>query len=385
MNACLTEQELRSLLDGGLTEAKMSSVGNHLVECDRCRQRADDLTNVMELNWARGVRDHSSYSDVLVSQQLLEQSTKDKAAAGRSANSDLEHELDWLDPPRQAGDLGAMGAYRVLRVLGQGGMGIVLLCHEETLDRLVAVKVLRSNRNDSRSRERFVREARAAAAIQHDNVVTIHHVANPPDGPPYLVMQYIAGSTLRQQIGKVERLSTREAARIAREIANGLSAAHAAQLVHRDIKPANIILDAADGRAKIMDFGLVRITALGKRARGSDVTQEGISPGTPEYMSPEQVDAPQTVDARTDVYGLGVTLYEILTGTPPFHGQAHAVLQQVLHDDPQLPHRRTPRIPRELETICLHAMEKEPSGRYETAAAMAEDLHRLLNGEAILA
>src|SRR5262249_27999519 len=145
--------------------------------------------------------------------------------------------------------------------------------------------------------------------LRHDHVVTVFAVQTPPAGPPYLVMEYIAGPTLGGRIAQETRLDPREAAGIALQVAEGLAAAHAAGLIHRDIKPGSILLDPATGRAKIVDFGLARAAADPAR-----LTREGTAPGTPEYMSPEQVDAPGRVDERADVYGLGVTLYEALTG-----------------------------------------------------------------------
>lgn len=276
-------------------------------------------------------------------------------------------------------ELRVLGPYEIIRMLGQGGMGMVLLGYDPALDRSVAIKLLRSDRNDEDSRKRFVREARAAAAIQHDNVVTIHSVANPRSGLPYFVMPYIAGPTLRQQLDTDTQLDPVRAAQFAIEIASGLSAAHAAGLVHRDIKPDNVMLDTMDDRAKILDFGLVRLP-------GSDgVTQTGTSAGTPEYMSPEQIDDPTSVDQRTDVYSLGVSLYEMLTGARPFRGTSHMVMQQVLTDDPRAPRKLNDRIPRDLEVICLRAMEKDPARRYQTAAELGDDLKRWTRGEAIMA
>src|SRR5262249_28415849 len=176
------------------------------------------------------------------------------------------------------------------------------------------------------------------------------------------------------------RLDAREAARICLQAAKGLAAAHGAGLVHRDIKPGNIILESATARAKIMDFGLVRIATL-----PGGTTQEGTIPGTPEYMSPEQVREPERIDARTDVYSLGVTLYEALTGEVPFRGVPQMVLRQIVDDEPRLPRRLNDQIPRDLETICLQCLQKERGKRYRHAEALAEDLRRFLAGEPIQA
>src|SRR5262249_52442683 len=157
--------------------------------------------------------------------------------------------------------------------------------------------------------------ARAVAGLVHDHTVPVYAVVNPVDGPPYLVMQYVEGPTLRQRIQAEGPLPPREAAEISRQVAEGLGAAHRANLIHRDIKPANIILDRATGRARIMDFGLVRVTSL-----PGGTTHEGTLLGTPDYMSPEQIREPERIDARSDIYSLGVTLYEMLTGQIPFRG-----------------------------------------------------------------
>src|SRR5581483_6581584 len=219
----------------------------------------------------------------------------------------------------------------------------------------------------------------AAAALDHPHVVPVHAVANPADGPPYLVMPYVAGPTLRQRIAAEKRLAPREAARLVAEVADGLAAAHALGQVHRDVKPANVLLDEATGRARLTDFGLVRLAERG------GTTLEGVLAGTPEYMSPEQVGAPDRLDARSDVYALGVTLYEALTGEVPFRGAAHMVLQQVLHDDPPSPRRLNDAVPRDLETVCLKALAKEPARRYAGAADFRDDLRRFLGGQPVRA
>src|SRR5260370_23692276 len=188
------------------------------------------------------------------------------------------------------------------------------------------MKVLPAERADALARAWFVREAQAAAGLSHPNVVPVHAVANPPEGRPYFVMQCVDGPTLRQRIKTAGRLDSKEAAHIAGQVADGLAAAHRAGLVHRDIKPANILLEtwnAEDGtrnrealctpssplRALLTDFGLVRVAA-----QPGGTTQDGAIPGTPEYMSPEQVRTPDRIDTRSDIYSLGVTLYEALTG-----------------------------------------------------------------------
>ena len=287
--------------------------------------------------------------------------------------------LEFLGPPRHEGDLGTLGPYRVLDLLGHGGMGIVLRGQDDVLDRVVALKVLRPALAHGRDRFRFVREARAAAQVRHDHVVEVHAVVNPPDGLPYIVMEYLAGPTLAQAIRRAGRLGPREAASVALQVAEGLAAAHAAGLVHRDIKPSNVMLDPAKGRTKITDFGLAR-----PAGESSDVTQEGSTVGTPAYMSPEQARG-EVVDARSDVYSLGATLYEALTGEPPFRGTAGSVLRQVIDTDPRAPRRINSALPRDLETICLKAMAREPATRYPAARDLADDLGRLQRGETILA
>jgi WD40 repeat protein len=259
-------------------------------------------------------------------------------------------------------------------------MGIVLRAYDDELRRTVALKVLPPERADARARARFVREAQAAAAIDHDHVVPVYAVASPPDGPPYFAMQYVEGPTLRQRIQAAGRLDPAEAARVAAQVADGLAAAHRAGLVHRDVKPANVLLDGATGRAKITDFGLVRVAAL-----PGFTTLDGALAGTPEYMSPEQVRTPDRIDARSDVYSVGVTLYEALTGSVPFYGVTPMVLQQVLNDEPRPPRRLNDAIPRDLETICLKCLQKEPGRRYAGAAELADDLRRFLGGQPIRA
>jgi serine/threonine-protein kinase len=383
MIACPAPETLEQVLAGALAEPDAAGIRAHLHACDRCRDLLDRLSDDAEL---RGWTPATKPAAGVAAEPRLAQLIRDLCAtapgpavlddAGRQA----EVPLSFLGPPRQAGDLGTLGPYRVLGRLGQGGMGIVLRGHDDTLDRPVAIKVLRPDLADPAAGARFLREAQAAGRFQHDHIVRVHAVVSEPGQLPYLVMEYLAGETLADRLRARQRLASAEAAALVEQVARALAAAHAAGLVHRDVKPSNILIEAATGRAKVLDFGLARLA----EGAGS-LTQEGGLAGTPRYMSPEQVQRPGVVDARTDVYGLGVTLYEALTGEAPFRGTPARVLDQILHDEPRPPRQLNDAVPRDLQTVCLKAMAKEPGRRYPAAGELAADLQRWQRGEPIRA
>jgi WD40 repeat protein len=265
--------------------------------------------------------------------------------------------------------------------LGRGAFGYVFLAYDEKLGCPVALKVLRPElAADPHARGRFEAEARRAAGVRHDHVITIHHVGSTPGfALPYFVMEYLDGGSLADRLERDKALAPREAAEVARQVASGLAGAHARGLVHRDIKPSNILLEGGAGRAKITDFGLARELDADR----TRVTQPGMILGTPSYMSPEQVVAPEQAGPRSDVYSLGAVLYELLTGQPPFRGASHRVLQQVVHDEPPPPRKLDDRIPRDLETICLKCLEKDPRKRYAGAAELTGRLRLFLDGRPI--
>jgi tetratricopeptide (TPR) repeat protein len=385
MDPCPSSDQLRQLLDGDLPQPTVTLLSNHVAVCPPCQGLLEGLCEDSELRgWRVPDNGPSAMDSTGPGLDRLLQRVRDVGILPTRSGYDTPPPPDgppaFLGPPRQDGDLGVLGPYRVEEELGRGGMGIVLRARDDTLRRPVALKVLRPELVDAHSRARFVLEAQAAAQVRHDHVVDVYAVADPPDGPPYLVMEYLPGPTLAALIRARQRLDLREAATRCAEVADGLAAAHDAGLVHRDIKPSNIIVDALSGRAKITDFGLARVAAA-----PSDLTREGIIAGTPTYMSPEQARAAAPVDARSDVYSLGVTLYEALTGEAPFRGAPHMVLQQVIHDEPRPPRRLNDRIPRDLETICLKAMAKEPGRRYQGARDFGDDLRRWLRAEPIRA
>jgi serine/threonine-protein kinase len=210
--------------------------------------------------------------------------------------------------------------------------------------------------------------------------VIVHGVVDPADGPPYLVMEYVPGPNLAEMIGSGRWLDPWRVAAWIAEVADALHAAHAAGLIHRDVKPGNILVDQQTGRAKITDFGLARA-----QSGESRLTREGFMAGTPTYMSPEQARGESHLDPRSDIYSLGSTLYEALTGMTAYRGAPHLVLRQVIEDDPRPPRQLNDQVPRDLETICLKALAREPARRYPTAGALAEDLRRWLRGEPIQA
>jgi serine/threonine-protein kinase len=270
--------------------------------------------------------------------------------------------------------------YVVLEVLGHGGMGVVYKARHLRLDRTVALKMLLAGGvHGPEHRERFAREAAAVAGLRHPNIVQVHDMGE-HNGQPYFTMEFVEGGNLAQKLAGTPQ-SPRQAAELSATLAAAVQAAHQSGIVHRDLKPANVLL-AADGTPRISDFGLAR------RLDGeTGLTRTGTAVGTPGYMAPEQAEAgPLTVGPAVDIYALGAILYELLTGRPPFRAEtAAATVRQVISQDPVPPSRLNGKVPRDLETICLKCLQKEPRLRYTSTMALAEDLHRFLSGEAITA
>ncbi len=279
-----------------------------------------------------------------------------------------ENDLNFLAPPTQPGHLGRLGHYDVLEVLGRGGFGIVLKAFDTTLHRMVAIKVLaQAFAATSPPRKRFLREARAAAAVRHENVVAVHAVEEAP--LPHLVMEYIPGETLQQHIDRAGPLDAGEVRRLGRQVADGLAAAHAMGLIHRDVKPANVLLEAGpEPRVKLTDFGLART------ADDASVTQSGQIIGTPMYMAPEQA-LGKPIDQRADLFSLGSLLYVMTTGRPPFRADTTlAVLRRVTEDTPRPIRDIIPEAPRWLCDVIAKLHAKDPAARYATAQEVAEAL-----------
>jgi hypothetical protein len=279
---------------------------------------------------------------------------------------------EFLRPPEAPDEVGRLGGFRVLRRLGAGGMGIVFEAEDPALGRRVALKVMQPARAASAEhRQRFLREARAAAALQHDHVVPIHLVGE-DNGVAYIVMPLLRGETLEDRLAREGALPVAEVLRLSREAAEGLAAAHAAGQVHRDVKPANIWLEEGTGRVKLLDFGLAR-TAEGDVVR----TREGALLGTPAYMSPEQADG-LTVTERSDLFSLGCVLYRAATGRPPFGGATvTAVLRAVADHQPAPPHEVNPAVPPPLSDFIMRLLAKSPEDRPDGAAAVARALRDL--------
>ncbi len=264
----------------------------------------------------------------------------------------------------------AVPGYEVLGELGRGGMGIVYRARDLKLDRLVALKTLRSDlQTEPQPLARFRAEAKALSRLKHPNIVQIYEVGE-HDGCPYIALELVDGGSLSSQLGRPARFD--QIAPLIEVLARAIHAAHRANIIHRDLKPANVLI-SLNGVPKITDFGLA------KQLGGSVMTtQSGAILGTPSYMAPEQVAGKGArITRRTDVYALGAILYELITGKPPFRERTvPETMLRVLNDDPVPPHELYPAAPRDLETICLKCLEKDPDRRYRSALALAEDLRR---------
>ncbi len=299
----------------------------------------------------------------------LSRVTDSSADQPRPAVATNKEQYDFLAPPQAPDELGRLGPYRVLQVLGAGGMGVVFRAEDPQLQRLVALKaMLPSLAASDSAKQRFLREARAAAALKHDHIVTIHQVGE-DRGTPFLAMEFLEGESLDDRLKREGKLPLAEVLRIGREMAEGLAAAHERGLIHRDIKPANVWLEGKKGRVKILDFGLAR--AVGQE---NQLTQQGAIIGTPAYMAPEQGQG-LSLDARCDLFSLGCVLYRVATGKPAFGGtDIISTLMAVATEKPRPPHELEPGLPTSVSELIIRLLAKWPEDRPVSAQAVAETL-----------
>jgi formylglycine-generating enzyme required for sulfatase activity/Leucine-rich repeat (LRR) protein len=382
LTRCPDDQVLERLLLGDISAEDAENLEQHLAECPPCTTKIATLQaedTLLDAVRAAGPGKEAAPTPEIVNHLINRLKKLAPIPAAETPTEPPTHvpleevapadDLGFLAPAEQADEIGRLGGYRVLKVLGSGGMGIVFLAEDVRLERRVALKVMQPILAASPSaRERFLREARAAAALKHDHVVTIFQVGE-DRGVPFLAMELLEGESLEDRLHREPCLPTEEVLRIGTEVARGLAAAHQRGLIHRDIKPGNIWLEADTGRTKIVDFGLAR-------AAGNEpgLTKEGAIVGTPHYMAPEQ-GAGQAVDARSDLFSLGCVLYRMTTGQLPFKGtDAISTLMSVANDNPTPPHQVSPAVPVSLSDLVMRLLAKKREDRPATAAAVLDVL-----------
>lgn len=388
--ACPQRVDWAALLEGRLDAQQEAALAAHVGQCPACRGQMEALAagdRAVE-PWVRTLRDEQPAPGPALSAALSSWSVRpaDGDSAVRPVDGDslvrpavgdsareraaADEQLAFLDPPDAPDCIGRLGAYRVLKLVGRGGMGVVFQARDPVLSRLVAIKVLRPHLGDDAvARERFLREARAAAKINHPHVVTIYS-ADELDNLLLLVMEYVDGVTLQQRLAGPAHFSLPEIVRIGVQAASGLAAAHNCGLVHRDIKPGNILLARPGDQTKIADFGLAR------SADETDAAQAGFVAGTPAYMAPEQARG-EALDHRADLFSLGSVLYALCTGHAPYSGSnGAAVVRQVAAGPPEPLSAAAATVPAWLAQAIakLHAMD--PAERFQSAAEVAQLFRR---------
>lgn len=367
---CPETNELEKLLDGTLSGERVQECMGHMDSCECCQAKLEAIatggTNLSQIceqiNQSEPVATSAYWSAV----KELNVDLGETFVPRRTRSQEVS--LSFLQTASDPTYIGRLAHFDIMRMIGRGGMGIVLEAFDSRLQRQVAIKVLDPDLlDDETSRKRFCREARSAASITHENVVAVHQVERSGEEQlPYMVMQLISGESLEDRLNREKTLSLKEIVRIGMQAAHGLAAAHAQNLIHRDIKPGNILLEPPNGRVKLTDFGLARV------ADDVRLTRTGFVTGTPLYMSPEQTLGKDT-DPRSDLFSLGAILYEMCTGQPPFSGDSAVLVLKQIAESKQRPIRElNPAIPHWFAETVEQLLEKKPENRIQTAAHLAE-------------
>ncbi len=379
---CPPQSELRRFLDDSLETAQAKLIAQHLETCAVCQTSCDQLTTSSLA--APVIPDVTKSAVMRELMRKLAQTPPEKRSGSNSGTSGesvlLEGtSLPLTSPPDDTAPLGWLASYAIQERIASGAQGALYRATDMVLKRAVAIKVLHPQLMISESaRNRFLREARLGAALKSPHVVQVLHIEEDARKTPYLVLEYVAGRSLKEHLDSTRQIVPKEAVRILREAALGLEAAHQSGMIHRDIKPSNILMDER-GHIRLTDFGLAIEDSSTTR-----MTQEGTLLGTPAYMSPEQITSPGAVDVRTDLYALGVVLYEMLTGEVPFRGTVRKTLLQITHDDPRSPRDYSESIPKDVDTICLKLLQKNPGSRFQTARELIDELERWESGRPIV-
>lgn len=368
---CPEVEELRKLLDGTLSGDRQQACTNHMDSCHGCQSKLEGIatggSNLSQVIEHLDDSEPPANSGYWKAAQALEDAVQETFVPASSVRRrDLT--LDFLDPASDSAYLGRIAQFDVMRILGRGGMGVVLEAFDSRLQRNVALKVLDPElAGDDVARQRFCREARAAASITHENVVAVHQVEKSGEaGLPFLVMQLISGESLDQRLTREKKLPIREIVRISLQVAHGLAAAYEQGLIHRDIKPGNILLEDSHDSVKLTDFGLARVVDDVK------LTRTGFVSGTPLYMAPEQAIGAEA-DHRSDLFSLGAIMYEMCAGEPPFSGDSALMILKQITDAKHRPIREiNPAIPDWLAETVDRLLAKNPADRIQSATLLAE-------------
>ena len=372
-NQHIPEHELRQIVGDQPTTTPQADIETHISQCQTCQDRLLGLA--ADADWRRELSDGLAE---LSTQSSMRHSTSELQRKARSGDAFDLRTVDQmlnevLQPPTHPETLGRLGRYEVESVIGCGGMGVVLRGFDAELHRPVAIKmVLPRLSTNGTAKQRFLREARAAAAVLHPNVIAIHDISESND-VPWFVMPLVAGPTLKSLVQRRGPLPEREIVRIGLQIASGLHAAHSQGLVHRDIKPENILVDNQVNRVIITDFGLAR------RETEESFTQTGILAGTPSYMSPEQAHG-EELDSRSDLFSLGSLLFFLATGNEPFRAKgAMATIRKIGQDPHANVQALNPEISATFRRVIDRLLEKDPGQRFQTAGELETFLSQYLS------